>query len=78
MSSIELEPQDLPDVAHHNHGRTLAGWFTSAGLVLGGLLVTLGMSFIYHPLTWAGIVVAVVALVGGAVLRALGYGQPLK
>lgn len=78
MSSVELEPQDLPDVAHPNHGRTRAGWVTTSGLVVATLLGSLGLSLVVPTLMWAGIVVAVLSLVAGIALRALGHGQPLR
>ena len=78
MSSIELGPDDLPDVGPDNHGRTTAGWVTTAGLVVATLLAALGIALPVAALTWAGVGVAVVALLAGGVLRALGYGQPLK
>lgn len=77
MSSVELSSDDLPDVAPANHGRTLAGWVLSTGLVVASLLVAFGMTLSIMALNWAGIAVVGVSLVGGAVLRALGYGQPL-
>jgi hypothetical protein len=78
MSSVELEPQDLPDVAPHNHGRTRAGWVTTVGLVAATLLASLGLSIAVPALIWAGIVVAVLSLIAGIALRALGHGQPLR
>ena len=77
MSSVELEPQDLPDVAPDNHGKTMAGWVTTAGLVIAAILGALGMMIPALVLIWVGIGVAVAALVAGVVMRALGYGQPL-
>ncbi|MDN4474262.1 hypothetical protein QQX09_00170 [Demequina sp. SYSU T00192] len=78
MSSVHLEPQDLPDVAPHNHGRTTAGWVTNVGLVLAAILVSVGIAIPVHAVTFTGIGVAVVALAAGAALRALGHGQPLS
>lgn len=77
MSSVHLEPQDLPEVAPHNHGRTNAAWVTNIGLVLAALLICIGIAWTIHPFTIAGIVIAVVAAAAGAALRALGHGQPL-
>jgi hypothetical protein len=76
MSSIELEPHDLPDVAPSNHGRTIAGWVTTTGLVIATLLGSIGISIGAHGWTWTGVGVAIASLVAGVVLRALGYGQP--
>ncbi|WP_062464792.1 HGxxPAAW family protein [Demequina soli] len=77
MSSIHLEPQDLPEIAPHNHGKTRAAWVTNVGLVIAALIMSVGIAIPVHPLTFAGIGVAVVSLAAGAVLRALGHGQPL-
>lgn len=78
MSSVELSPEDLPDVAPANHGRTLAGWVLTAGLVVASLLGAFGMTLSVPALIWAAVVVTVLSVIGGAVLRALGYGQPLR
>ncbi|SEI79362.1 HGxxPAAW family protein [Demequina mangrovi] len=78
MSSVHLEPQDLPEIAPHNHGRTTAAWVTNIGLVIAALLASVGIAIPVHALTIAGIVVAVASLAAGAVLRALGHGQPLS
>ncbi|PKQ26053.1 MAG: hypothetical protein CVT64_06150 [Actinobacteria bacterium HGW-Actinobacteria-4] len=76
MSSVELEPQDLPDVAPDNHGKTYAGWATTTGFVVATLAAGIGLSVSNMTLIWVGIGVAVAAIVAGIVLRALGYGQP--
>ena len=78
MSSVHLEPQDLPEVAPHNHGRTTAAWVTNTGLVLAAILASVGIAIPNWPLTWVGVGVAVVALAAGGALRALGHGQPLQ
>lgn len=77
MSSIELGPDDLPDEATTNHGQTTAAWVTSAGLVLGALVFSVGLAFPVWPVVWTGVGIVVAALAAGAVLRALGHGQPL-
>lgn len=78
MSSVHLEPQDLPEVAPHNHGRTTAAWATNVGLVLAALLVSVGIAIPVWPLVWVGVGIAVVSIAAGAALRALGHGQPLQ
>jgi len=78
MSSVHLEPQDLPEVAPHNHGRTTAAWATNVGLVLAALLASVGIAIPVWPLVWVGVGIAVVSLAAGAALRALGHGQPLQ
>ncbi|MDE0573191.1 hypothetical protein ON058_07170 [Demequina sp. B12] len=78
MSSIEIAPEDLPEVAHTNHGRTTAAWVTNVGLIIAALLVSFGIAIPVWALVWVGVGIAVVALVAGAALRALGHGQPLE
>ncbi len=78
MSSHHLEPEHLPDVAPHNHGKTVAGWATMAGIVLGVTISGVGMMIPNGPLIWVGLGVVVAGLAAGAVLRALGHGQPLR
>ena len=77
MSSVHLEPQDLPEVAPHNHGKTVAGWVTNVGLVIAAIIASVGIAFPVWPVVWVGIGVAVVAVAAGGALRALGHGQPL-
>jgi hypothetical protein len=77
MSSVHLEPQDLPEIAPHNHGRTVAAWVTNTGLVIAAILVAVGIAIPVHAVTFTGIGLAVLSLAAGAVLRALGHGQPL-
>lgn len=76
-SSVKLTEQDLPEVAPHNHGRTLAGWVTNAGLVIAAVLASIGFAVPVMALVWVGIAVAAVSLAVGGALRALGHGQPL-
>ncbi|WP_061966041.1 HGxxPAAW family protein [Demequina aurantiaca] len=77
MSSIHLEPQDLPDVAPHNHGRTMAAWVTNASIAVGALLMSIGFAISFAPLLWVGGAIAIIGSIAGGVLRALGHGQSL-
>jgi len=77
MSSVHLEPQDLPDPAHANHGVTLAGVVLNTGVVVGSIPIAIGMMFDRQVLTWIGVAVVVLSFIAGGVLRALGHGQPL-
>ena len=77
MSNIEIAPENLPDEAHANHGKTTAAWVTNGGLVIASLVICLGLAFPVWPLVWVGVGLAVVALAIGGALRALGHGQPL-
>jgi len=78
MSSIELEPQDLPDPTAPNHGKTRAAWVLNVGVVIAFILAGVGMMIGATWLIWVGVAVAVVSLASGAALRALGHGQPLR
>lgn len=78
MSSIEIAPEDLPEVAPVNHGKTTAAWTTNVGLVIASLFIGLGLAFPVWPLVWVGAALVVVSLAAGAALRALGHGQPLS
>ncbi|WNM23181.1 HGxxPAAW family protein [Demequina capsici] len=74
-SSVKLSPQDLPEAAPHNHGRTLAAWVTNVGLVLAALVASLGIGIPQISLVWVGAALAVVSLAAGGALKALGHGQ---
>ncbi len=77
MSSVNLEPQDLPDPVHTNHGVTLAGVVMNSGLVLAAIVVAVGIAFDRPVVTAIGGSLIVLSLIVGGVLRALGHGQPL-
>ncbi|MFV0633605.1 HGxxPAAW family protein [Demequina sp.] len=78
MSSIEIAPEDLPEVAHANHGKTTAAWVTNIGLTIAALIASVGIAVTAWPVVWVGVGLAVVSLAAGAALRALGHGQPLQ
>jgi len=78
MSSIPLEPDQLPDPANHNEGKTPAAWATNSGIVVGAIVGGVGFMIPNFAVVWAGAALVVAALIGGAVLRGLGYGQPIK
>lgn len=77
MSSVHLEPQDLPEIAPHNHGKTVAAWVTNVGLVIAAVVASIGIAFPVWPVVWVGVGIAVVSVAAGGALRALGHGQPL-
>ncbi len=58
-----------------NHGHTVAAWFTMIGIMVGALEAALGVVVAAVRLFWVGMGVVAVALVGGLVLRNMGYGQ---
>lgn len=78
MTSPKIDPQNLPDVANGNEGKTLAAWVTNGLIVLGALIIAIGLMIPAFVWAWIGSGVIVVALAVGGALRALGYGQPLK
>jgi len=77
MSSIEIEPHNLPDEAPHNHGRTTAAWVSNVGIAVGAVLVGFGIAIPNHVFTWIGGGLILLSLAAGAALRALGHGQAL-
>ena len=70
MSSVNLEPQDLPDPAHSNHGVTRAGVVLNTGLVISSIVVACGVAFDVPVLTWVGVA-------AGALLEARRNFLPL-
>ncbi len=78
MSSVHLEPSDLPEAAPSNHGRTTAAWVTNIGLTIAALIIGFGILDPNIVLTIIGCVLVVASLAAGAALRALGHGQPLR
>lgn len=77
MSSVHIEPQNLPDEAPHNHGRTTAAWVANIGITIGAIIAAFGIAIPNHAFTWAGVGVIVISFAAGAALRALGHGQAL-
>lgn len=65
-----------PSAPPANEGRTVAAWTTTAVVVLGAIVVAVGMVLATPWLAWTGGGVAILGLVVGGVLSALGYGQP--
>ena len=78
MSSIEITPENLPEQDNANSGMTTAAWVTNVGIVVAVLVGSIGMAFPIWPVVWVAVGLVVVSLIAGAVLRALGHGQPLK
>jgi hypothetical protein len=78
MSSIELEPEHLPEPAPANHGMTTAAWALNSGVVVGFIIAGVAMMLRNSPGLWIGVAVVIISLIVGAVLRALGHGQPLR
>lgn len=78
MSSIEITPENLPEKDNANSGMTTAAWVTNVGIVAAVLVGAIGMAFPIWPVVWVAVGLVVLSLITGAVLRALGHGQPLK
>ena len=78
MSDTSVSGADLPDIAHPNHGRTVAAWVTTVGISAGVLLAAIGVAAAAWTWVWVGSIVAVASLLAGAVLKALGHGQPSR
>ena len=78
MSNIEITPENLPERDNANSGMTTAAWVTNVGIVVAVLVGSIGMAFPIWPVVWVAVGLVVVSLIAGAVLRALGHGQPLK
>lgn len=65
-----------PRSPSENEGHTFAAWFAMIGVMVGTVVVGVGMVVVSVPLLVIGAVVIVAGLVGGAVLRKAGRGQP--
>jgi hypothetical protein len=78
MSSVNLEPEHLPEPASPNHGMTRAAWVLNSAVVVAAIVIGVGIAFDRQVLTWIGVSIGVLGLVAGGVMRALGHGQPLK
>jgi len=76
MTDGSISGADLPAMAHPNHGRTVAAWVANSGIALAALIAAIGVGTATWTLVWVGSIVAAASLLAGAVLKALGYGQP--
>ncbi|MFF2267027.1 HGxxPAAW family protein [Cellulosimicrobium cellulans] len=87
-TTLMAENQQTTEIAYlppaappTNHGHTVAAWFTMIGIMVGALVAAIGVllpgmaqvSGVW--LFWVGMGLVAVALVGGLVLRNMGYGQ---
>ncbi|WP_421741712.1 HGxxPAAW family protein [Cellulomonas sp.] len=64
-----------PTAAPTNHGKTLAAWFTTYGVVIAFVVAALGVLFALVWLFWVGMALVALVLIGGKVLQASGHGQ---
>lgn len=58
-----------------NHGHTQAAWFLTIVCIFGAFIAALGLPLNSTPMVVIGAVIAVVGLIGGVLLSALGRGQ---
>jgi hypothetical protein len=65
-----------PSAPPTNHGHTVAAWFTMIGIIVGSVVAGLAVAFAQVWLFWVGMAIVLLSLVGGGVLRNMGYGQP--
>lgn len=70
--SSNLPPSGPPA----NHGKTPAAWTTLLLVTLGSIACAVGFVVESWPLAIAGGAVAVLAVVVGKVMQAMGFGQP--
>lgn len=78
MSDRGVTGADLPERAHANHGRTAAAWVAAGGVTVAALIAAIGVGAAAWTWVWVGSIVAVASLAAGAVLKALGHGQPSR
>src|SRR3954454_22961661 len=69
--TVHLPPSAPPT----NHGKTLAAWVTTYGVVGGAVVAGLAVAFAVVWLFWVGLAVIFASLVLGKVLQVLGHGQ---
>ncbi|BDZ43531.1 hypothetical protein GCM10025865_28300 [Paraoerskovia sediminicola] len=75
-TSSQTEVAYLPPVSPPtNHGHTTAAWFTMVGIMVGAFVAAIAFVIPVVWLFWVGMGIVVVGLVGGLLLRNMGYGQ---
>ena len=65
-----------PSAPPTNHGHTVAAWFTMIGIIVGAVVAGVAVAIATVWLFWVGMGIVALALLGGLVLRNMGYGQP--
>ena len=71
-----ISAADLPEIAHPNHGRTVAAWVTNIGIVDRRPWSPPSASASRHGPSCGSDHCGGGRLIAGAVLKALGHGQP--
>ena len=69
--TMHLPPTTPPT----NHGKTLAAWVTTYGVVISFTIAGLGVAFAQVWLFWTGMALVVATLVVGKALQVAGHGQ---
>lgn len=64
-----------PRVPDPQQGHSVAAWTTVLLVLLGATLGAVGLIFGMHWLAWSGLGVAVLGVIIGRVLQAMGFGQ---
>lgn len=71
VETLRLPPEAPPT----NHGRTVAAWTTTFGVLIGSLVSALAVAFAVVWLFWVGLGLVLLTLVLGKVLQVVGFGQ---
>lgn len=58
-----------------NHGHTIAAWFAMIGIMVGTAVASVGIAMASTAVIGVGAAVVLLSLIGGLVLRNMGYGQ---
>lgn len=64
-----------PRVPDPQQGHSVAAWTTVLLIILAAILGAVGLIFELHALAWTGLGVAVLGVIIGKVLQAMGFGQ---
>ncbi|WP_347042468.1 HGxxPAAW family protein [Brachybacterium nesterenkovii] len=65
----------VPPAPPSNHGRTVAAWLMTVGVVIGSIVAAVGLVLMHTMLMVVGGAVIVATILLSVVLRALGMGQ---
>ncbi|GAB3843269.1 HGxxPAAW family protein [Nesterenkonia populi] len=77
VRDVEQQPEADDEFIHHDHighGSTPAAWTLCLGVILGSLLIGVGMIIANEILIYVGIAILPLAIIGGVVLKKMGYG----
>lgn len=68
----DILPPRVPDP---QQGHSFAAWTTVLIIILGATLGAVGLVFTLHWLAWVGLGVAILGVIVGKTLQAMGFGQ---